>query len=537
MEETFYYSQGRRIPVARVQSGRVVYSSDDRSLMYASLPGWSILPLGVKNASLLLHVDVLPDRTKQIFRLEDLVNPLLDADESIREKVKVDEERNFRNALGNLSFSILVGKGGGLLLPTGEVLVKFHSMDASLVKEKVEMLGGRIKEVFSLVSDLYCVETVTQDDGVTLANTLAEQEFVEYATPNFIEEMPWRSVPPPPNSSFSSQWHLQNVGQNGARPDADVNALKAWEITTGSPNVTICIIDSGIDSDHEAFSLPGKLAPGFDFVDVDVFPEPTSSSHGTSCAGVAAAPWGGSRTIGIAPGCSIMPIRRAKLSEHKKMVRAFEWAVQNNADVISCSFGYDNRPWILPDPVRDAMDSAVKHGRGGKGCVIIWAAGNGSESISTDEWASYKNTIAVGASTDFDTHSSYSDYGPELDVCAPSSGGINSIVTTRIDGYTSNFGGTSSSAPLVAGIAGLLLSVNPNLKWNDVRDILRQSAVKIDRENGNYSLTGHSHLYGYGRVDAYKALQKISVLTEAVRGTELEDRIEGYQRDLRVNVR
>jgi hypothetical protein len=348
---------------------------------------------------------------------------------------------------------------------------------------------------------------------------------VEFASPNFIEEMPFRQAGTPPNALFAQQWHLHNPGLNGARAGADVRAVDAWKITRGSADVVICIIDSGVDSRHEAFSAPGKLVPGFDFDDEDAFPDPTVSSHGTSCAGVAAAPWGRGRVVGIAPDCRIMPIRRSTLSEHLKMAEAFAWASAHGADVISCSFGYDNRPWILPDVVRSAIDGAVRTGRGGRGCVVVWAAGNGSEPVATDEWASNPNVIAVAASTDQDVRAPYSDYGPQLHVCAPSNGGSGGITTTSNGGYTNAFGGTSSSAPLVAGVVGLLLSVNPNLTWREVRDLLRDSAEKIDPANGRYDPSGHSPWYGYGRVNAHRALLAISPLAEAVRGTDVEARL------------
>jgi hypothetical protein len=112
-----------------------------------------------------------------------------------------------------------------------------------------------------------------------------------------------------------------------------------------------------------------------------------------------------------------------------------------------------------------------------------------------------------------------------LDICAPSSGGRNSITTTSNGGYTNLFGGTSSSAPLAAGVAALLLSVNPNLTWREVRTVLRQSADRIDPQNGRYDSTGHSHMYGYGRVNAFRALHAIPALNEAVRGSDVERRL------------
>ena len=176
----------------------------------------------------------------------------------------------------------------------------------------------------------------------------------------------------------------------------------------------------------------------------------------------------------------------------------------------------------MPDVVGAAIEHAVANGRQGKGCVIVWAAGNGNEAVSSDEWASHPKVIAVGASTDQDVRAPYSDFGPELALCAPSSGGANGITTTSIGGYRSDFGGTSAAAPLVAGIAAVILSVAPNLRWHEVREILLRSADRIDVANGQYGNDGHSVWYGHGRANAFRALHAIPVLDEVARGTDVE---------------
>jgi subtilisin family serine protease len=205
------------------------------------------------------------------------------------------------------------------------------------------------------------------------------------------------------------------------------------------------------------------------------------------------------------------------------MADGFAWAADNGAHIINCSFGYDKRGReILPDIVRYAIDHATTQGRNGKGCIIVWAAGNGDEDIELDEWASYDKVIAVAASTDRDVRAWYSDFGNSVHVCAPSSGDSNnrSITTTSIAGYTDYFGGTSAAAPVAAGIAALLLSINPNLTWKEVKQILANSAEKIDQARRKYGRNGHSDLYGYGRLNAFNALAAISILDELVRGQQ-----------------
>jgi subtilisin family serine protease len=130
--------------------------------------------------------------------------------------------------------------------------------------------------------------------------------------------------------------------------------------------------------------------------------------------------------------------------------------------------------------------------------------------------AAYSEAIAVGASTSFDCSAPYSQFGSDLDLVAPSNGGdlTAAIVTTDRTGpagyaprdYFWGFGGTSSAAPLVAGVAGLVLSRNPGLTATQVREILEKSADKVNPDLAAYDASGHSDRYGYGRIDAQRAL-------------------------------
>lgn len=135
--------------------------------------------------------------------------------------------------------------------------------------------------------------------------------------------------------------------------------------------------------------------------------------------------------------------------------------------------------------------------------------------------ASHSNAIAVGASTDCDLRSDYSQYGNDLDFVAPSNGGWNDIVTldpTGIVGWTdtdykTNFGGTSSACPLAAGVAALMLSENPNLTADQIRTIMRNSCDKI----GGVSYSGgRHHYYGYGRINARKAVDAVPLPPEYI---------------------
>ena len=191
----------------------------------------------------------------------------------------------------------------------------------------------------------------------------------------------------------------------------------------------------------------------------------------------------------------------------------------------------------LPDSTRLAIDYAIKNGRGGKGCVIVWAAGNGNESCDLDGYASYPKVMAVAASNDRGVRSYYSDYGQSVWCCFPSSDvdsryvpvprpqpltpgiwttdrqgreGYNQGNLTDGDAagsYVNSFGGTSSSCPGVAGIVALMLGANENLTWKEVRAIIKNSCDQIDVGYGDYDANGHSPFYGYGKINAARAVE------------------------------
>ncbi len=192
------------------------------------------------------------------------------------------------------------------------------------------------------------------------------------------------------------------------------------------------------------------------------------------------------------------------------------------------------------------MDYAVSNGRGGKGCIITFAAGNGNEDCGYDGYASYGKVMAVAACNDRGKRCIYSDFGKNVWCSFPSSDfgyepfGHPGALTTGIyttdrmgkagynpeGDYTDEFGGTSSSCPGVAGTAALILSANQDLNWEQVREIIKDTCDKIDPAGGDYDSEGHSIYYGYGRINAEKAVKKaLELKTKHLKTAKLQNRM------------
>jgi subtilisin family serine protease len=364
-----------------------------------------------------------------------------------------------------------------------------------------------------------------------LAAKLLNERDVELCHPELVRQRSLRQA-------FPQQWHLKKTKVGNKTINAHANVEAAWAVSQGQ-GVVIAIIDDGFDKTHEEFKGAGKVVSPRDATHKTNDPSPgVRDKHGHACAGVACAN-GKHGASGVAPKAKLMPIRLSSALCSQNEADAFAWAVAHGADVISCSWGPDDGDWWdpsdplhheispLPDSTRLAIQHAVTNGRNGKGCVIFWAAGNGNESVDNDHYAANPDVIAVGACSDKGKRSAYSDKGRALWCCFPSDDGDPSLTpgiwTTDLSGhpgynhgnvkkgdangnYTNDFGGTSSATPGAAGVAALILSKNPNLTQTQVRDILKRCCDQIDKTGGKYDAQGHSKLYGYGRLNAKRAV-------------------------------
>jgi len=336
------------------------------------------------------------------------------------------------------------------------------------------------------------------------------------------------AIAPPNDPLFAAQWPLANREHAGA----DVGALEAWRYTRGSPEVVIAVLDDGVELDHP--DLAANIASaGRDFgagSGGDASPRTPADRHGTAVAGVVAARGdNGIGVTGVCPLCRILPIR-VEGATNAGLAAAFRYAVEQGADVITNSWGRAERARLAEDPeVRAAIELAAHSGRGGRGTLVVFAVSNDAVDNCTNERAdvvSLPEVLAVGASNHRDEVGG-SGFGDCLDLVAPtkpadrSTVGVHTADRTGIDGHTSGdyyagFGGTSAAAPLVAGVAGLLLSLDPELGREELAAILVRTADKIDPENAAYDAAGFSRRAGHGRVNAARAVRAIVERSDAL---------------------
>lgn len=416
---------------------------------------------------------------------------------------------------------------GGGVIPTGTMTIQFKPDVSTIEREKIlAEFGLEVLEDLDFLPHGYTVRLTeaSKENPIKIAAKLQQRKEIETAEPDLSFQISFKHVPT--DTLYREQWHLKNRGdKTGLSEGADVKAEEAWDYTTGAREITVCVMDDGFDLGHPDFDAPGKIVAPRDFGQADFDPNPVfeDDNHGTACAGIAVAEQNGVGVVGLAPGCSFMPVRTSGWLSDQNIVDLFQYAIDNHADVISCSWSAAAWNFPLSSKVHGIIHKAATQGRAsGKGCVILFAAGNEDRpldgekdgQISHQGFALHPDVIALGASNSRNERSSYSNYGSELTLCAPSSGypGRGVVTTDRrgTNGYSSGdytygFGGTSSSTPLAAGLAALIVSVNPDLTSAEVKSIMMETADKIDQENGQY-VDGHSPLYGHGRISAHEAV-------------------------------
>ena len=325
---------------------------------------------------------------------------------------------------------------------------------------------------------------------------------------------------------------MSNTGQNGGTNGLDINVCDAWNITQGQ-NVVVAVLYHGLEINHP--DLSNNIHPLSYDTESNTSPSLVLGNHGVACAGIIGAVKDNNEGIaGVSPQAQLMSISNSlgpNPNSRIKRADGINWAVQNGADIISNSWGSG----VQYDVIDDAIDNALTNGRNGLGTIIVFSSGNGNGTVSYPA-NSNENIIAVGAMNPCGERKNPgscdgenlwgSNYGNQLDIMAP---GVLIPTTDRqgtngynpqnendpnysgYNNYYSKFNGTSSAAPHVAGVAALILSVNPNLSVQEVNDIIESTAQKV----GNYNYSNNSNRpngtwnneMGYGLVDAYAAVQ------------------------------
>jgi subtilisin family serine protease len=293
---------------------------------------------------------------------------------------------------------------------------------------------------------------------------------------------------------YLGQWYHESI-----------NTDLLYDLSLGSPDVYVAVIDSAIETTHPEFIDSVKAPLDVYGDDNDPNPEPGEycfeagdmslcDEHGTAVAGIAVARANNMEGIvGLCPECSLIPIRLlgeyyAPLSGD---VMAFEHAIDHGAWVINNSWGYsDYMP--VSDTLRAVIVRAATEGRDGLGAVVVFAAGNEDREILDDELAAIPEVLCVTAVDHYGNPTPYTNTGPSVDIAAPSA-----TVSTSVNaGYTQSFGGTSAAAPVVSGVAGLILSIHPEYSAAQVRELLTVSAKKDGRVT--FDDNGHHNTFGFG---------------------------------------
>lgn len=356
---------------------------------------------------------------------------------------------------------------------------------------------------------IYYFKYDSGENPYDVAKDFAENPFVEYAEPKFID----KPFDTPNDPQFSQQLHFNTIG-----------APSAWDIVKGETgDVVIAVVDGGVDWRHEDLEaniwtnedeIPNNGVDddnngfvddirGWNFAKNSNDPsgrdaQPNLEEHGTHVAGIAAAVTNNDIGIsGVSWNSKIMPINVAPQNSNndstlQSTYDGVAYAAENGADIINCSWGNNRHSNVAQEVVNFAYAN---------GALLVCAAGNGRENVDEKPHypSSYNHVLSVGRVDNTDRKAGSSNYGTTVDVFAPGS----SILSTFPDNQYARISGTSMAAPVAGGVAALVKTQHPEFSVDQLRETLRVTAKNID--NLNPSFAG---LMGKGRVDALKAVQE-----------------------------
>ncbi|MEK7706813.1 MAG: S8 family serine peptidase, partial [Verrucomicrobiota bacterium] len=320
---------------------------------------------------------------------------------------------------------------------------------------------------------------VPEASAASILAELQRDPTIEFAERDYLAEAAF--VPNDPYVVAGSEWHLERI-----------QAPQAWNISFGSSNVVVAVLDSGINAAHP--DLSDQTLPGYDFVWGDNDPA-DDFGHGTAVAGVIAA--AGNNFIGVAGvafGSKILPVKvmdASGFAAYSTLAQGIRYAVDQGARVINLSLAGSASSSTLQDAINYAWSNNV---------VIVAAAGNNGN--STPQYpAACEHVVAVSATEPDDTLASFSSTGNHLALAAP---GDNIFTTARdLANPYSAWSGTSFASPIIAAVAALIASANALLDNSQIVSVLEQTADDL-------GVVGPDASFGYGRVNAARAVSVAS---------------------------
>jgi hypothetical protein len=405
----------------------------------------------------------------------------------------------------------LVGQGQQPEFCPGEVLLCPKPGRAGQARQLIDAENCSVREV-DAVSGLLRVNVPVGKEAGLIAQW-GKHPDVEYVERNAIG---YADIIPN-DTSFGIQWHLQNNGQTGGTVGADIRATDAWDLTTGSPNVVIAVLDSGIDSDHPEFA--GRIdANAYDFVYNDNDPEAVFP-HGTIVSGVLCA--NGNNGFGVAGvdwQCQLLPLQVIDdLGQGNQfdLIQAINYTTTlPNVHVLSMSLSYS----YSGPSLANALQAAYAAGK----IMIASASNTGFGGADNHSPSSSPYTISIGATDNTDLRAGFSGTGAALDFVAPGTFIVTTQNNTSANTYTSA-SGCSMAVPMVAGVLGLAFARAeqvgvPYPTQTTAYELLRAGA--LDQVGpASQDPPGRDDLFGHGRIDARLVLDAVpTVLFDCAAG-------------------
>ncbi|MBL85353.1 MAG: hypothetical protein CMO82_01700 [Winogradskyella sp.] len=507
------------------------WTKENSDLYYIDTNGKVYMQPDYSSVAIYFNNDIVPESTKQNFINKLSLNGdskevsvmdkkgviILKSTNNLNSIQTLEERKAFLNSYG------LQNEGAYDVLPafmigdkqawfTKRVTIRLNEgVDLEDISSVLNEYGAQlIKNIVN--KDTYLLKVDEIENQLNLIQELHEMDVLKWGEPDFKVELVKSTNDP----MYSDSWHLNNTGGSvdgkALVADIDVNAPEAWGITTGNSSIVVAVIDDGVEAHPDMPTLLTGYTPANNG---NGTPSTSGDGHGQQVSGLISAQHNTIGAAGIAPGASTFSINIFDPNtSNADVADGITWAVNQGADVLSNSWGFGSCTYNVSS-ITDAFTYAANSGRNGKGCLIMIASGNDFQTCVSYP-ANLPNVMAVGGISGDGGRSMYSNYGPALDIAAPSdddwvqqggqwySTGTHGLRTLDRVGsagwysgdYSDSMGGTSGATPQVSAVAALVLSVNPNLTKSEVENILYTTTKSV----------GDANQFGAGLVNAYAAV-------------------------------